>query len=156
MKYSLTCVSLYTSLFLALTPQVLNAQSKPAESADHVAAIHAGLQASRQWITAFNQGDANACAELYAEDAVMTAKPFGTFRGRDAIRTFWTDLIAKGARDLRYTHIKIEQPDADTLLLSANWSMNIGGGQISRERWVQRLGQWKLAEDQFEVSDQIK
>jgi uncharacterized protein (TIGR02246 family) len=136
---------------MAIVPQAVHAQSIPAESADHVAALHAGLQASRQWITAFNQGDANSCAELYAEDAVMTATPFGTFRGRDAIRTFWKDLVAKGARDLRYSQIKVEQPDADTLLLSAQWSMNIGGGLISRERWVQRAGQWKLAEDQFEV-----
>ncbi len=124
----------------------------PSPAADHTAAMRDALQASRQWIEHFNAGNAQACADAYAEQAVMEAKPFGTFTGQAAIRAFWTDLInQKGAKDLRYTNIKVEMVDAQTMLLSADWRMNIGGGHISRERWVEHKGRWVLAEDRFAV-----
>ncbi|WP_137938279.1 nuclear transport factor 2 family protein [Chitinivorax sp. B] len=121
---------------------------------DFQVALHEVLEASRAWIAAFNAGNARACAEAYLDHATMEAKPFGSYVGRQAILAFWTDLIGKGARNLAYTHIKIEQPDVNTMLLSADWSMNIGGGHISRERWVKQGGRWMLAEDRFEVLHQ--
>ena len=49
-----------------MTQQVLNA-------------CKAGISA---WQQAFNTQDAKGCAEQYAEDTTMIAKPFGTFIGR--------------------------------------------------------------------------
>lgn len=153
---------LKTTLLLGLLaftlslPLSAHAQSAVTPPVDAVLRLNHALEASRQWIAAFNTGDANACANLYTPDAVMTAQPFGTFRGRDAIRAFWSDLIAKGARDLRYSRIKVDQTDDNTVLISADWTMNIGGGVITRERWVQIDGRWLLAEDQFEVRSQNK
>jgi ketosteroid isomerase-like protein len=91
------------------------------------------------------------CADTYTDDALLEAKPFGTFAGREAIRSFWMDLVANGARELNYERIQVVQLDENTVHVSAQWTMNIGGGFISLERWENRGGRWMLAEDRFEV-----
>ncbi|QBC42783.1 YybH family protein [Iodobacter fluviatilis] len=118
------------------------------------AALNEALEASRQWIAAFNKGDAIQCAETYMEEAVMEAEPFGVYKGRPAIQAFWSDLIQKGANNLQYEAIKAEQVDEKTVLISAKWSMNIGGGDIYEEKWVKKNGRWMLAFDHFAVLKQ--
>ncbi|MGQ5523392.1 nuclear transport factor 2 family protein [Chitinimonas sp. PSY-7] len=107
------------------------------------------LIASQQWVAAFNAGNARQCADTYIDNAVMEAQPFGIYTGRDAIYSFWNDLVSKGATNLQYLQPVLEVIDANTVLLSANWSMNIGHGRIYRERWVQQDGRWMLADDHF-------
>lgn len=46
------------------------------------------LERSRGWIESFNACDTDACVSAYTEDAVMNAKPFGTYTGREAIDSF--------------------------------------------------------------------
>ena len=46
-------------------------------------------EASASWKAAFNYNNADGCAAQYEEDAVMIAKPFGTFKGREEIQGFW-------------------------------------------------------------------
>lgn len=127
------------------TPQV------PKTTLSHPKALHAALFSSQRWVDAFNRGDIDHCADTYTEDAVLVAKPFGSYNGRAAIRAFWLDLIGKGAGELTYERIQVDQLDAKTVLLSAHWTMNIGGGIISLEHWEDRDGCWMLAEDRFEV-----
>ncbi len=110
------------------------------------------IATSRNWIVCFNRGDIDACADMYTEDAIMEASPFGIFNGREQIRAFWRELVDnKRAGLLRYSAVKIEQSGPGEVLLSADWTMNIGGGRITRERWVSRNGRWQLAEDRFVV-----
>jgi ketosteroid isomerase-like protein len=122
--------------------------------ATHARALLSALASSQNWVDAFNRGDLSHCADTYTETAVLEAKPFGTFKGREAIRAFWADLLSKGARDLSYECIKVDQRDQHTMILSASWSMNIGGGIISVERWEEIEGRWMLTEDRFEVLTQ--
>jgi ketosteroid isomerase-like protein len=49
-------------------------------------------KSSTQWKSAFNSGDAKACAEQYENNAVMHARPFGTFIGTEQIQTFGSSL----------------------------------------------------------------
>lgn len=120
----------------------------------HSRALLSALISSQIWVDAFNRGDLDHCADTYTETALLEAKPFGTFKGREAIRAFWADLLNKGARNLNYEHIKLDQLDARTMILSARWTMNIGGGVISVERWEEINGRWMLTEDRFEVLTQ--
>ncbi|WP_396271280.1 nuclear transport factor 2 family protein [Ideonella sp.] len=120
----------------------------------HSRALLSALTSSQIWVDAFNRGDLAHCADTYTETALLEAKPFGTFNGREAIRAFWADLLSKGARQLNYEHIKLDQLDARTMILSARWTMNIGGGVISVERWEEINGRWMLTEDRFEVLTQ--
>lgn len=114
------------------------------------------LNASRQWISAFNRSDAQACASGYLPDAMMHARPMGEYRGREAIETFWRDFMqSTNAGELAYSQIEIEAIDETTATLAASWSMNVGRGIITEERWVKRDGQWYLAYDDFTVQEQF-
>ena len=85
----------------------------------------------------------------------MVAKPFGTFEGRKAINEFWTPFIESGATDLKYTNTKIEIVSKTEVVISSDWSMNVGNGIITNETWVKTNGIWKLKNDHFEVKEQF-
>ena len=115
------------------------------------------LARSRNWIHDFNLGKSDACIAAYTPDAVMRAKPMGTFIGTEAIAQFWKPFMASGAKELTYADVNIEIVDESTALLSATWSMNVGRGVITKEKWIkQENGDWLLAEDNFEVLEQFQ
>jgi ketosteroid isomerase-like protein len=112
------------------------------------------LVCSQKWIEAFNKGDTNTCIAGYQVDAVINAKPLGTFKGTGEIDGFWRPFMASGAGELKYSDVKLEVVDASTVLLSASWSMNVGRGIITLEKWVlQSDGNWLLVQDDFEIQE---
>ena len=114
------------------------------------------FKASQEWIAHFNKGDTDACVEGYLPEAVMEAKPFGTFTGTQEIDDFWRPFMASGATDLAYQDVLVEIIDETTAHLSSRWSMNVGRGVITLEQWVkQSNGSWLLAHDAFEVLEQF-
>jgi uncharacterized protein (TIGR02246 family) len=114
------------------------------------------LAASQRWIASFNKGDTDACVEAYTPDASIQAKPLGTFRGRSTIDEFWRPFMASGARDLVYKNIHVEIVNESIALLSAEWTMNVGRGIITMEKWSkQQDGAWRLEEDHFEIQEQF-
>lgn len=113
------------------------------------------LEASKSWISNFNKGNTSEIADAYTEDAIMVAKPFGTFEGRKAISEFWTPFIESGATDLKYSNTKVEVVNDKKAIISSDWSMNVGKGTITNETWIKANGQWKLQEDHFEVKEQF-
>ena len=113
------------------------------------------LESSKNWIANFNNGDARACIDAYTIDAVMYAKPFGTFRRIQEIESFWKPFIETGAGDLEYSNVSVAIENETTVLLTADWKMNVGRGIITMERWVKRgEGKWLLEFDDFEVQEQ--
>lgn len=114
------------------------------------------LNASKEWIQYFNQGNAEACVQGYDENATMSAMPFGIKTGTKAISEFWTPFIASGATNLVYTNVQIEIVNETTAFLSANWSMNVGKGIIFQEKWEKKGGKWKLTYDNFQVLEEFK
>ncbi|WDD98547.1 YybH family protein [Thalassomonas actiniarum] len=119
---------------------------------DKAAIIAKITRASETWKQGFNQGNADVCAGQYTQDAVMQARPFGTFTGFDAIREFWQNLINDGFSDVDYIEPDFEVVDEKTVLLTSRWRMNKAGGVIHKELWQQQAnGEFKLAEDDFEV-----
>ena len=114
--------------------------------------LEAVRTASRAWQASFNRGDAAGCAAAYEDEAVMTASPFGTFRGRAEIQAFWQQIIDQGYSDVTYIDPRLEPVGDDHVLLSSAWRMNKAHGVITRELWViQEDGGAKLREDAFEV-----
>lgn len=112
----------------------------------------AAFERLASWQAAFNSGDADGCAKCYEVDALMVATPFGEFRGRDEIRAFWADLIAKGFSDVAYTNTLATVQDDESVVISSNWTMNNAHGRITKELWVlQDDGSALLREDRFEV-----
>lgn len=113
------------------------------------------LKTSAEWIEYFNSGRIKACSESYSENAVMDARPMGRFEGREAIHKFWTGFVnSTKAKDLVYTDIKVDVIDEKSAILSANWSMNVGKGFITKELWVKTGENWLLIEDDFTVEEQ--
>ena len=49
---------------------------------------HEVMKASKSWISNFNSGNTKAITDAYTEDAVMVAKPFGTFKGKNPLVNF--------------------------------------------------------------------
>ncbi len=117
-----------------------------------VAVLDAVNKASAQWKSAFNSGDAESCAALYEKNAIMHARPFGTFSGTAEIQGFWKKLIDDGYSDVEYIDPKIEVIDERSAILTSDWKMNKAGGVIHKELWVlQTDGTAKLREDDFEA-----
>lgn len=114
------------------------------------------LRASQEWIAHFNMGNVDACVAAYLPNAVIEAKPMGTFSGTQEIDDFWRPFMTSGAADLQYQEVSLEIIDESTAHLSARWRMNVGHGVISLEKWAkQSNGQWLLAHDAFEVLEQF-
>ncbi len=114
--------------------------------------LSAVYKASTEWKSAFNSGNAAACAAQYEADAVMHARPFGTFIGTEQIQAFWQKLIDDGFSDVEYIEPKIDVVDETSAVLKAGWKMNNAAGAIHKELWVlQADGTAKLREDDFEV-----
>ncbi len=111
-------------------------------------------EASLHWQLAFNAGDAAGCAGLYEDSAVMHARPFGTFSGRDEIQGFWRKLIDDGFENVEYLNPKIEILSETTAVLTGAWKMNKAQGVIHKELWVmQPDGTTRLREDDFEAKN---
>lgn len=114
--------------------------------------VDAARAASEAWQSFFNAGDANGCASCYEEKAVMIAKPFGEFVGREAILAFWQRIIADGYADVAYTSPTYAAVDAKSVVVTSDWTMNKAHGVITRELWVEQDdGTMKLREDHFEA-----
>ena len=113
------------------------------------------LEASKNWISNFNNGNTTEVSNAYTEDAIMVAKPFGTFEGRKAISEFWTPFIKSGASNLKYTNTRVKIVNPTKAIISSDWSMNVGKGVITNETWVKINGIWKLQNDHFEVIKQF-
>ncbi|EJY0883945.1 nuclear transport factor 2 family protein [Vibrio cholerae] len=104
------------------------------------------------WQNAFNQQDAQGCAEQYATNAIMYARPFGQFEGREAIQAFWQNIMDQGFAQVEYHDVQWQAAGENGYILTAKWQMNKAFGAIHREHWVVEAdGKARLASDDFEV-----
>ena len=94
-------------------------------------AKHEVMKASKSWISNFNSGNTTAIANAYTKDAVMVAKPFGTFEGKKAIGEFWTPFVKSGASDLKYSNTKVDMISDTKAIISSDWEMNVDGWSTS-------------------------
>lgn len=114
--------------------------------------LNAVRSASQSWQSAFNAGDPVGCAALYEKNAVMHARPFGTFKGLEEIQAFWQKLIVDGFSQVEYIGPTIDVIDDSRAVLSSDWQMNKAKGVIHKELWIlQDDGTAKLREDDFEA-----
>jgi ketosteroid isomerase-like protein len=129
----------------------LTNEANPIASHERLDAV---LSASISWTTSFNSGDAASCGEGYVSNASMNAVPFASLHSKDEITSFWEKLVSDGATNLTYHNLTISDVSPNSILLSSNWSMNIGEGKIYQEKWVNSEGDWKLNYDEFQVLKQ--
>ncbi len=144
------------SKHLFITPILLlmfNIGCKSAQKEEVVAEV---LKASQTWISNFNNGNIEEIENAYTRDAVMEAKPYGTYKGQEAIIQFWEPFIQSGASNLKYTNVKVKVINSTKAIVSADWSMNVGKGVVINETWEKIKEEWKLTKDSFEVNRELK
>ena len=113
------------------------------------------LARSKKWVEDFNNRNIKGCVDAYTIDAVVNARPMGTFKGIDQIEGFWRPFIETGAGELEYSNVVLAVENDNTVLLKADWKMNVGHGVIIQERWAKQPdGNWLLEYDDFEVLEQ--
>lgn len=113
------------------------------------------LEQSRKWIQDFNNRNVNGCVEAYTIDAVVNARPMGTYKGLSEIEGFWRPFIETGAGDLEHSNVVMAVEDDTKVLLKADWKMNLGEGKIIQQRWVKKSdGKWLLEYEDFEILEQ--
>lgn len=104
------------------------------------------------WQTAFNEQDAAGCAQQYEPEAVMEARPFGTFKGRDEIQAFWQNIMDQGYAEVEYSDVTWGAHERGGYILRAKWQMNKAFGVVHLEHWaVQSDGKARLVSDDFEI-----
>jgi uncharacterized protein (TIGR02246 family) len=105
--------------------------------------------AVRRYVTASNQGDAEALAALYADDAVLLPPDHEPIRGRDAIGAFWRQGTDEG---LQVTTLTVEA-DGDLGYLVGRYNLPATDEEPADSgKYVmclkrQRDGSWKLTAD---------
>ena len=114
------------------------------------------VKTSIDWVNAFNSQKGEQCGEGYLKEATMNAEPFLRAQGIGEITEFWKKLISDGAKNLIYHNPSFKQVAPDRVLLSSDWSMNIGEGKIYQENWVKEQKKWVFGYDEFQVSKQYQ
>lgn len=103
----------------------------------------------QQYMSAWNKGDANALAALYAENAMRTA-PDQMVVGKQAIQAFHAKNLAGEAKGTRLTVKpgRTQSVDADVRVQEGTWEIT-GGTGPQRGRYlntvVRQGGEWKIA-----------
>ena len=116
------------------------------------------VRAVRNWIANFNTGDVTACVcRLYAQRHHAGHTVGNVFGPGSDRRAFGGPSWLQGLGNWSYDNIRLEVVDESTVLLSADWRMNVGRGVITMEKWVKQSdGNWLLEQDDFEVVEQFK
>jgi len=134
--------------------------SSPRISSDYSPgdAENAIRRANADFAAAARSGNAATLVDnYYATNAEIMAPNMPAFRGRDAIRAFWTAFLATGSVDVALTGTNVTQPSSDTAIETGRYDVSIrpASGQAIKDAgkymvlWKKSNGRWWAAEDIF-------
>lgn len=138
--------------------EVLEKFDEPRDTQENATASHEALEAvikaSMHWTKGFNSKNTQICGDGYTQSAVLSPSPFPEVSGQENIQAFWTKLVNDGAGNLIYNNPTFTSVAENRVILSSNWSMNIGEGKIFQEKWIFENGKWMLDYDDFMILKQ--
>ena len=111
----------------------------------------------REFSAAATAGNVDGMMTMYAADAVLMPPNLPAFRGRDAIRQFWSGLLASGKIDASVVADKVIQ-SGDMAAELGHYVLKItpkGGGAPIEDNgkfvlvWRKVGGQWRAISDIF-------
>ena len=142
--------------FLLLSAVILSAswalgQSKDSKGGD----VRAGIEAAnKQFIEAFNKGDAAAVAAVYSADARLLPPNGPMGEGRQAVQQFWQGAIGAGLKmvSLETLHVESEGSLAFEVGRYTLTAPKSGGGTTTDTGkyvvvWEREGGGWRIAAD---------
>jgi uncharacterized protein (TIGR02246 family) len=115
-------------------------------------------RANADFAAAARAGNAQTLVDnYYAPDAEVMAPNLPAFRGRVAIRAFWTAFLATGTVDLALTSTTVTQPSSDVAIETGRYDLSLrpASGQAIKDAgkymviWKKSDGRWWAAEDIF-------
>jgi uncharacterized protein (TIGR02246 family) len=115
-------------------------------------------RADADFAAAARSGNAQSLVDnFYAPDALVMAPNYPGFRGREAIRAFWTAFLATGAIDVALTSTNVMQPSSDVAIETGRYDLSVrpASGQAIKDAgkyivvWKKSNGRWWAAEDIF-------
>jgi uncharacterized protein (TIGR02246 family) len=128
------------------------ASMAPANDAEQaIRAMDAGFSAASR------SGNVDGMMSIYADDAVLMPPNFPSFRGRDAIRQFWSGFLGQGQIDATVAPDRVIQ-SGDLAVEIGHYNLKVtpkGGGAPVEDNgkftltWQRRDGQWKAVYDIF-------
>lgn len=78
--------------------------------------------ANKQWLSAFNSGNAAALPGMYTTDAVLLADGSAPITGRQDIQKYWEGALKMGLKDHTFAPIIVKQ-DEKTAYQAATWTL---------------------------------
>jgi ketosteroid isomerase-like protein len=108
----------------------------------------------RDWLAAFNGGDAAGVARMYAEEARLMPPNSDILEGRAAIEPFIEGFIQTGAK-LSFELLTVHETPSVCVAVG-RYTMDIPGAPQDRgkfiEVWAPQNGGWRIVEDIFNSS----
>src|SRR6185295_19050151 len=115
-------------------------------------------RANADFAAAARAGNAQMLVDnYYAPDAEVMAPNRPEFRGREAIRAFWTAFLAAGSVDVALTSTTVTQPSSDVAIETGRYDLSLrpASGQAIKDAgkyvviWKKSNGRWWATEDIF-------
>lgn len=109
----------------------------------------------REWLAAFNSGDASGVANIYARDARLLPPNSGIVEGRDGIEGFIKEFVATKAQ-LSFKLLTVHE-SSDLCAAVGEYDMKIPGAPDDEGKFMevwrrQPDGSWQIADDIFNSS----
>ncbi len=113
-------------------------------------------EANKDFMVAFNQGDAAGVADLYTEDGQVLPPNSDVVMGKAAIQAFWKAVMDMGVSGAKLDIVEVEE-QGDIVFEVSKFTLQGKEEQIIDQGkyiviWKQEDGQWKLHRDIFNSS----
>ena len=119
--------------------------------------IREGIEAAnREFMAAFDSGDAAGVAALYTENGQILPPNSDPITGKDGIKGFWQGAMDMGLKTASLETVEVEQ-QGDRAMEIGNYKIFVDGGQMVDHGnyliiWKQEDGQWRLYRDIWNTS----
>ena len=112
--------------------------------------------ADREFMAAFNSGDAAGIAALYTENGQILPPNSDPISGKEGITGFWQGAMDMGLKTANLETVEVEGY-GDRAMEIGNYKLFVDGGQMVDHGnylviWKQEDGQWRLYRDIWNTS----
>lgn len=108
-------------------------------------------QFNTRWESAFNNGDLDSLARLYADNAVVVPPTLEIISTPTSIKAFWADKRRNGTSDFRYAPVNV-RAEGNRIYQTGTWSAVVRSnsvdtrltGDLTQVMARQPDGEWKI------------
>lgn len=108
---------------------------------------------------AFNAGDAEVIAGIYAEDGALLVPQGGIVVGREAMAKHYAAAFGSGVGNLQYRVLEIRKAGPATAVEIGETRIVVNGQTVANRSmhvWVFSDGEWFLSRDMYHVLGTVK